>query len=258
MLCKIEEITKPDILSMGAPKEIIVDKTPWEENGMSGYLYSYHMSTERFEREIKICYVISVDDVIVGKISYYDFVDFNYKDLLSKRAIDEIAKKENVTKEEVMACLIEKLDPLKQEIQEDFKHSEEYITDMQNEDILEKHKRERKKFVMELGLDGTKYDRCYNVFGQLMDGVYLEKLKDIMREREAFSRNSKKKHKDAWRTYSESSSTRSTGYYEEEDKEVLSKFYKALAKKYHPDSNPDLDTSKEMQLLNRLKKEWGI
>lgn len=28
--------------------------------------------------------------------------------------------------------------------------------------------------------------------------------------------------------------------------------------KFHPDVNPDNDTTKEMQLLNKLKESWGL
>lgn len=259
MECKIEKITNPELKSIGAPKKIVVDTYDWSEDGVSGKSYSYHMSKERFEREVHDAYVITVDCVVVGKLSYYDFVDFNYMDCLSKRAIGEVANKANVSTEDVMHCIEETLNPLQEKIRTHFKNSEEYIEDQRNRDIIEKHKQNRKKFVMEYGLDGAKYDRCYNVFGQLMDSDYLDKLKEIMKEREEFSKNSKRKHKDAWRSYTESNFFGGGGgYYEEEDKILLAKFYKLLAKKYHPDSNPDIDTSKEMQLLNRLKKEWGL
>jgi DnaJ-class molecular chaperone len=39
---------------------------------------------------------------------------------------------------------------------------------------------------------------------------------------------------------------------------MLGKFYKILAKKYHPDSNPDIDTSAEIILINKLKKSWRV
>ena len=46
--------------------------------------------------------------------------------------------------------------------------------------------------------------------------------------------------------------------YKEEDKAVLKQFYRELSKKFHPDANPDIDTSQQMQLLNQLKQEWGL
>lgn len=44
----------------------------------------------------------------------------------------------------------------------------------------------------------------------------------------------------------------------DDDKEMLKQFYSTLSKKFHPDVNPGEDTSKQMQLLNQLKKEWGL
>lgn len=36
----------------------------------------------------------------------------------------------------------------------------------------------------------------------------------------------------------------------------MKQFYRELSKKFHPDANPDTDTSQQMQLLNQLKNEW--
>lgn len=46
--------------------------------------------------------------------------------------------------------------------------------------------------------------------------------------------------------------------YNEADKAMLKKFYRTLSKAFHPDSNPDKDTSEEMKMLNRLKSDWGV
>ena len=46
--------------------------------------------------------------------------------------------------------------------------------------------------------------------------------------------------------------------YSEADKAMLKKFYRTLLKAFHPDSNPDKDTSEEMKMLNRLKSDWGV
>ena len=46
--------------------------------------------------------------------------------------------------------------------------------------------------------------------------------------------------------------------YNEDNKAMLKKFYRTLSKAYHPDSNPGVDTSEEMKLLNQLKGDWGV
>ena len=43
-----------------------------------------------------------------------------------------------------------------------------------------------------------------------------------------------------------------------DEKESLKKFYRVLSKHFHPDKNPDADTTVEMQLVNKLKDEWGL
>ena len=50
----------------------------------------------------------------------------------------------------------------------------------------------------------------------------------------------------------------SVSTYTEDESETLKQFYRVLAKKFHPDVNPGTDTTKQMQLLNRLKESWGI
>ena len=39
---------------------------------------------------------------------------------------------------------------------------------------------------------------------------------------------------------------------------MLKKFYRSLSKTYHPDLNPNEDTTEAMKLLNKLKEQWGV
>ena len=39
---------------------------------------------------------------------------------------------------------------------------------------------------------------------------------------------------------------------------MLKEFYRKLSKLYHPDLNPDKDTTAQMQVLNKLKEHWGV
>lgn len=75
-------------------------------------------------------------------------------------------------------------------------------------------------------MDSDEYDRCYDVFGKLRNPEYLDKIKREYKQRKEY--------------------------------ETLKQFYRTLSKKFHPDANPDTDTSKQMQLLNKLKGKWGL
>ena len=265
MECRIEEIQRPEVTSKGAPKKIIVDEFEWTNGGEHGTTYTYRMSSERFERENHTAYrIIIVEDdgkeYAVATVSYYDFVDYNIEDCIGDRMIDQIAREMGIDSEQVWKMVDEKLEPLQQKIKLEFEQSEEYLENKKNQKIIEDYKKAKKKFSMELGVDQTNYDRIYNVFGELKDAEYLNKIYEQIEERAKFSENSKRKKKDAWRNFSGYSDFFGGGgaVYKEEDREILAKFYKTLAKKYHPDANLGVDTSKEMHLLNRLKKDWGL
>ena len=46
--------------------------------------------------------------------------------------------------------------------------------------------------------------------------------------------------------------------YTDNERGILKQFYRSLSKLYHPDLNPDTDTTAQMQLLNKLKEQWGV
>lgn len=264
MQCKIEEFELEQVTSKGAPKKIIVDEFEWVNEGEHGKTYTYRLSSERFERTNKKAYrIIVVEDSkkewVVATLSYYDFVDYSIHDCIGDRLIEQIAKEMNTSADDVWAVIDEKLENLQTKIRLEFEQTEEYLENKKNQQIIETYKKAKKKFSLELGVDQAKYDRIYNVFGELKDADYLNKIHEQIKEREKFSESSRRKHKEAWRNFSGSSDFFGGSVsYKEEDREMLSKFYKVLAKKFHPDANPGIDTSKEMQLLNEIKKEWGV
>lgn len=264
MQCKIEEIFRDRVESVGAPIKILVDEFEWSNNGETGKNYTYRMSPERFERTNNTAYRISIIDEegvahIIATMSYYNFVDYAISDCIGDRLIEQLAQKMGVSSQDIWSLIEEDLKALQEKIREEFSRTEEYIISKKNQEIIKTYEQNKKKFCMEYGVDGAKYDRCYNVFGELMDSEYLNRIYEQVAEREKFSENSRRKHKDTWRNFSGSSTFFSGGgSYTEEEKVMLSKFYKVLAKKYHPDGNPGVDTSNEMQLLNKVKKDWGV
>ena len=124
--------------------------------------------------------------------------------------------------------------------------TEEYKTHEEHEQITTIHAANKTKFAETYNVDSSEYDRCYDVFGTLHNP---QRLKEIQQQAE-FNRQYEEKS----RRYQEQYYSN----YNEENKEIYNQFYKALAKKFHPDANPDKDTTAEMTLLNQLKTEWGL
>lgn len=265
MKCIAEQIVKEHVNSIGASKEILVESYNYVSHGETGKTYTYKMSPDRFERPIKIAYNVTIEDEATKEsfhlitLTYYDFVDYELKHIIGTRRVEEAARVFSQDVETIWNVVLNELQPIQSKIREEFSCSEEYITNKKNREIIETYKKKKLKFSREYGIDAMKYDRCYNVFGEVVNQEYLNKIHEMVKDREKYSENSRKKHKQAWRNFTGGSGFFSGGgHYKEDEKEVLSKFYKVLAKKYHPDANPNKDTSKEMTLLNRLKKEWNV
>ncbi len=270
MKCIIKEIQKEVKYQVGEPKEIVVEQKEWEGNGHHGYTYSYHMSKERFERDNTKAYNIYLtwqskkpegaeEEVKLCTIGYYDFVDFSYEDCINDRMIELAAKKLNGTPEEVEKVIAQPLEQLQKVVREEFERTEEYLAKKEHEKVLKQYKKAKHDFMMQYGFSAVDYDRCYNVYGQLMDAEYLGRLHQKLRERESIKHQSKRYRKsESQKRFHEHLHASTHVVYNEQEKVMLSKFYKLLAKKYHPDANPSIDTSEEMTLLNKVKKEWNV
>lgn len=270
MKCTIKETEKEIKYQIGEPKEIVVDKSEWEKDGHRGATYSYHMSKERFERTNLKCYNIYVgwedkapegaeQEVKLCTMGYYDFVDFNYEDCLGERMLEMVAKKLMTTVDEVLKAITKPLKDLQSVVRDEFSRTEEFRVKKQHEEVLQKYKKAKHDFMMQYGFSAVDYDRCYNVFGQLMDAEYLSQLNKRLEEREAMRNQSRRYRKtESQKRFHEYLHASRSVEYSEQEQLILSKFYKLLAKKYHPDANPGVDTSEEMTLLNKVKKEWGI
>lgn len=256
---------------LGEPREIVIDSHEWNQQEKKGRLYSYHMSSDRYERPIKKSYEVWIEaasEVTLGAlvskklctIGYYDFIDFNYEDCISERKVEALAHELGRNEEDIYVAVKETLEQLQQEVRKEFSYSEEYQAKKEHEKIIKAYQKAKREFAMQYGFMEVEYDRCYNVFGQLMDANYLNDLMERLEERQAQAKQSKRYRKEYYRSRFHdyfNASTASVAYSDQE-RNMLGKFYKLLAKKYHPDANPKIDTSAEMTLLNKLKKDWSI
>ena len=84
-----------------------------------------------------------------------------------------------------------------------------------------------------------------------------QRIKEEQEEYEKGFKDWEKTYKDYQRSYQEQQNSNHKDY-DESEKKMLRKFYMALSQKFHPDSNPNADTTKEMQFLNRLREDWGV
>lgn len=149
-----------------------------------------------------------------------------------------------------------KLFPLEERIKAEFHQSEEYRTREKHEQIIADYRTAKSQFGSKYDVDKDEYDRCYDVFGVLRNRAYLEQIKADHKARE-------RSYQEQWRsTYerytSGSYSIPTASTYTADERGILKQFYRSLSKAYHPDLNPDKDTTAEMQLLNKHKDQWGV
>ena len=140
--------------------------------------------------------------------------------------------------------------------------TEEYKTHEEHEKITTLYAARKVEFNAKYNLSGNEYDKCYDVFGVLQKPEYLKKIEAEHEARQRYEQESRRYYEEYYNNYNQDSSSSYGGSisntYKEEDKAVLKQFYRELSKKFHPDANPDTDTSQQMQLLNQLKQEWGL
>lgn len=276
MYCVIQEIEKRKANKDGYSKELQSKYMQMSISGedMSHYYYSY--SDECFERPIKKAYRISIhesyrDDgkikkrqFVICTVDYYDIATgwFSLYDWgNSKIEIAADALKCDV--DDIYTLIEDKLNPLQEQIIAEFQQTEEYKTHEEHEKITTLHAANKVKFNEKYGVSGYEYDRCYDVFGELKNPKHLKKIEAYYKARQKYEEQSSRYYKEYYSNYNNYSSGSSYGNsissnHTEEDKESLKQFYRVLSKKFHPDANPDTDTSKQMKLLNQLKGEWGV
>lgn len=273
MQCVIKEIPVEEQNYNGEPKEILVESFGWYDNGEEGRTYTYKMSSDRYDRPIKKAYKICIEDqsfqndqnkgkretpteILVATMNYYDFIDFNISDCIGDSKIQMVATKLGVNSEELWSIMFGQLESIKNKVRTEFEQTEEFKAIKEHKEIIQKYKESKQEFGRMYGIDIKNYDRCYDVFGHLKDQEYLNKVISNSEARKDYDYDSKNFRKKTYRYFQDK--IYNQGIYNEEDRAVLEKFYKVLAKKFHPDANPDVDTSEEMKLINKLKKDWGI
>lgn len=293
MFCVIQEIERKKQPHPGYSKELVSEYMQMTINGEDCSHWWHHYSNEKFERTIKTAYKISIHkskrigskvhkkQFVICTIGFYELADgfYNWYDYCESK-IQKIADELSIPVESIYNEVDKKLEPIKEKAIEIFMQTEEYKTHEEHERITTVYAAKKVQFNEKYGFSpkDDEYDQCYDVFGVLQNPERLKQIEKQYQERIEYEKQSRS----YWKSYSgnysngressyyDSSSSNYNNYqessycktsysnYNDTEKEQLKQFYRVLSRKYHPDSNPDTDTSSQMQLINKLKEQWGI
>lgn len=279
MYCVIQEIQTHRKDIHGYPKELRSEYLQCSIDGRDCSHYYYTYSSERFERPIKPSYRISIhssyrkdgkprkQQFVICTVRYYDIATelFSLYDWGNNK-IELAAERLKIPPERIYDLIDAKLEPLKDRIKAEFAETAEYKTHHEHERITTVYVAKKVQFAEQYEVDSSEYDRIYDVFGNLENPDYLKKIQDDFKVRKEYEKKNRSYQKRFYRNYNQySSGTGNSSYcnsisgnYNDTEKSMLKSFYRELSKRFHPDSNPDKDTSGQMQLLNKLKSEWGV
>lgn len=264
MFCYIQEIKLKTQYTKGYSKEI--EPIIHTFNGKT--TYDYMMSDEKFIRDKNIAYKITlhhsyrVDGIVkkkqwyIATMNYYDIVDHGFwvEDYMTNAKLEEILNETGLEEGTFYNLINEKLDPLVQRITTEYYQTEEYKTHLKHRTIISKYNKRKQEFDDKYGLDT--YKECYNVFGELMNEDRLNELKEDYNRKEQEKRSYYEQYQRNYnKQYTSSYITSMHGNYNEEERKLLKEAFKLLAMKYHPDRNPDKNTTEIMATINNLKEK---
>lgn len=267
MFCVIQQIMRKKPSPYGEYKKIEAYQNEWRIAGDDRpCTWAWRYTGGRFERPHLEAFKISIHQSYrengevrkhqysVCTMTYYDIVEWSLYDCADSR-IQATADKLGVDPAELYEIIETKLEPLRERLEGEWHQSAEYQSTQEHRSIVDADNKACAAFCKKYDVDGDDYHRCYDVFGVLRNKEYLEKLKTQHRAKRRYQESRRS-------TYEQYSSG---GYsipavctYSEDETAILKQFYRALAKQFHPDVNHDRDTTRELQLLNRLKEQWGV
>ena len=274
MYCVIQEVQLKKPNAYGEHK-IIEAYSPFALNGKP--TYSYRHIGGRFERPIKTAYKISIHEskringVVTKKqyavttVDYYCLATDWFALGDCEKKISAIAEKLNVDDVGKIYDIIDaKLEPLEKLIKIEYQKTEEYKTHVKHEKILETYRKAKAKFAKTYSCSENEYDYIFNVFGELMNNEYYEKIINDYKSKRSYQEKNYSNYNN-FNGGSSQNNNDGSGYnlfgskstaYTEDEKSMLKNFYKTLSKTYHPDVVKG--SGKEMQLINKLKEAWDI
>lgn len=211
MFCVIQKVQKKKQDQYGEHKKIIVTETLIDFAGQEQKtLYGYTYSNERFERPILDAYKISIHESyrengkvkkkqwVIRTISYYDLIEYSLYDCADS-SIRKVANETGKEEEFIYDLIYEKLNPIIEIIEKEFQQTEEYKAKKEHQAIFKKHREAERAFEDIYGSDTYRY--CYDIFGELRNPEYLEKLKVDRKVQEEYRKRSEEYRRRSYEEY---------------------------------------------------------
>lgn len=260
MNCVIKKVNTAQ-QTAGTSKYLHVFTSQYEDEPIR---YCYIHSTEKFERLNTSAYEIWIlygpegkknnrQQQKIASLHYYDLAEGkSWQDFIEKNELERILRESKTDPLKLEALIDNKVIPLQQQIQQKFSETAEGKAQKKIKETLLRHQESKRNFESVWGA-GT-YDFIYDVFGNLKNEEFLNWLQSFQqgpqKKRESTSANFKKSQQKKQRSNSAASPS-----FTESEKVWLKKFYRTLAREYHPDSGGETEA---MILINKLKGDWDI
>lgn len=271
MYCVIQRVKNNKANYNGAYKELKVLFYTWTMDGETKTKYDYTYCGERFERPIKDAYKISIHESyrkngkvkkkqwVVCTMRYYDLLESWPEDYIMRSQLDNKLQEMGISEDELWDIVYKKLNPIIEQVKEEYSQTEEYKVQQEHKSIINKYNAAKTEFEAKYG--GDTYDYCYDVFGTLRNEEYLKTLERSYQTQEEFKKNYRSYYGNNYSNYDNNSYGGYQGIkqstYTEDEKVMLKQIYRVLALKFHPDKNEG-EGGEIMNLVNKLKEEWGI
>ena len=241
-------------------------------------IYGWQYSSEKFEREnysykivVKESYregrKVKQKQVVMGTFHWFEFIDhYVYGDeIFDEKLADVFADKPDEV-ENIYKDIDKKIEEIQSIESKKWMTSKEYKVHSKHLEMIRKY--ELKKTAYDEIYGKGIFEQIYDIHLKIMNQELYEQLPKIRtekkradEEKQEYERRSREEKQKQWEKYFKgfgdgSYQTGLCSNYTDKEKEYLKKFYKALAAKFHPDVLGG--DNGPMQLVNKLKEQWGI
>ncbi|MCL6457883.1 MAG: hypothetical protein K6T85_07745 [Gorillibacterium sp.] len=271
MYCVIQKVVNKQPNPFGAYKELLANEITATYDSEIRTKYGYAYGNERFIRPIMDAYKISIhqsyreDGKVCKKqwtictMGYYELLDSPPDDHIRTQQLKDKLKGMGISEKQLWEMVYAKLDPLVASVKEEFETTEEFQTEQKHKKQLKAWRMRKTLFEKSHGIDA--YEFCYDFFNTSKNYQYENELRKAFEKKKEEQKQQEERKNSNYNDnhdYSKYSNyfTKPSSNYTDKEKVLLKKFYRCLARSFHPDISGDDGLA--MTLINEFKEGWGI